>query len=184
MTPEQLRTLKQSFSRIEPYGRTLNGLFRQRFFAEAPQFCRLFGSELDALHGKFTQAVAEMARLPLLSFPATGIADTEAVAVADFAPLREALIWALVNCPDIAVTEAEREAWEAGYDAVIAAMSGLRDCAVPEGEAQAARLRQGPGRIFLKDLAEREDAYAGARGADRPSLAAFLQAPVAPSETG
>lgn len=194
MTPEQLRMLKQCFSRIEPHGRKLSALFYQRFFAEAPQLRKLFGNDLNAQHSKFMKVIAEMVRLPLLSFPATGIKDAEAyvpgsywggmlhgalgVRVEDFEPMKEALLWALVNCPEIVVTPAECEAWAAGYDVLAKAMSGgVENWHIQEGTGSPEMARLEPGQAFLKELSNREESQASQVKAGRPapSLAAFLK---------
>jgi nitric oxide dioxygenase len=194
MTPEQLRMLKQCFSRIEPHSRKLSAVFYERFFAEAPQLRKLFGNDINAQHVKFMKVVAEMVRLPLLSFPATGIKDAEAyvpgsywggmlhgalgVRLEDFAPMKKALLWALVNCPEIEVTPAERDAWAAGYDVLVKAMSGgVHSWHVQEGTDEPETASPEPGQAFLRKLSLREDSRANEEkeGHPAPSLAAFLK---------
>jgi nitric oxide dioxygenase len=202
MTPDQLRILKQSFSRIEPYSHELSLLFYKRFFAEAPQLRKLFDGDPNAQHSKFMKVIGEMVRLPLLSFPATGIEDSEAyvpgsyrggmlhgalgVRIEDFEPMKEALLWALANCPDAAVTEAEREAWSAGYDVLVRAMSrGLENWHAEQGHLPPDEIQLEPGQAFLKELLDRGDVQASERlpGHPPPSLAAFMEGRVEESES-
>ncbi len=172
MTLEQLRTLRRSFARIEPQAHQLSTRFYERLFAEAPHLKELFRKDLKAQHAKFMKVVAEMIRLPLLSFPATAGQDAQAyvpgaywggmlhgalgVRPQDFAPMREALLWALLNTPGIEITMEEQGAWAAGYDVLAKAMAG----GVEEWHVQEAgeHMKAEPGTSFLQDISERSEA--------------------------
>jgi hypothetical protein len=100
------------------------------------------------------------------------------VRLEDFAPMKKALLWALVNCPEIEVTPAERDAWAAGYDVLVKAMSGgVHSWHVQEGTDEPEIARPEPGQAFLKELSLREDSRANEEndGHPAPSLAAFLK---------
>ncbi len=173
MTPEQLKILKRSFARIEPCAHQLSAQFYHRLFAVAPELRQLFSKDLKAQHAKFMKVVAEMVRLPLLSFPATAGREAQAyvpgsywggmlhgalgVHVEDFAPMRDALLWALNNTPGVEVTAAEHEAWAVGYDVLARAMAG----GVIEFHAQEAGEKHAlaePGAAFLQDISSRSEA--------------------------
>ncbi|MGB0087246.1 MAG: globin domain-containing protein [Rhodomicrobiaceae bacterium] len=173
MTPEQLKILRQSFARIEPHAHQLSAHFYQRLFGIAPELRKLFSKDLKAQHVKFMKVVGEMVRLPLLSFPVTGVRDAQAyvpgsywggmlhgalgVKIEDFEPMRDALLWALSNTPGVEITAEEREAWAVGYDVLARAMvGGVEEWYVQEGGGVLTQPE--PGAAFLKGLGSRSDA--------------------------
>ena len=114
-----------------------------------------------------------MVRLPLLSFPVTGVRDAQAyvpgsywggmlhgalgVKIEDFEPMRDALLWALSNTPGVEITAEEREAWAVGYDVLARAMvGGVEEWYVQEGGGVLTQPE--PGAAFLKGLGSRSDA--------------------------
>lgn len=180
MTPEQLRRLQQSFSRIEPDVETFGALFHERLFQIAPEMRSLFRSDLKAQQSKFMKVIAEVVRLPLramVSLPVTCLSSGEAmlpgaywagklhaghgVRIADFEIMKQALLMALDETLGQELTPEIRDAWIAAYDIVARAMArGMKDAAEgghEPGTTEGAPPEQGEegSQAFLKMVGKR-----------------------------
>lgn len=129
MTPQQIKLIQDSFARIAPVSDRAAGQFYARLFEIAPELRPLFKSEIGHQGRKFmatlTVAVSGLGRFDELK-PALGALARQhasyGVRSEYYAPLGEALIWALGQGLGDEFTPELREAWFAAYTAIAEAM--------------------------------------------------------------
>ena len=122
MTPEQVKLVQQSFSRIVPIADKAAVIFYDRLFEIAPQVRSLFPSDMEEQRGKLmatlTAVIGGLTNLPLILPAASALARRHASygARAEHYPVvGAALLWTLEKglgegwTPDVA------DAWKAAY---------------------------------------------------------------------
>jgi hemoglobin-like flavoprotein len=122
MTPEQVKLVQQSFSRIVPIADKAAVIFYDRLFEIAPQVRSLFPSDMEEQRGKLmatlTAVVGGLTNLPLILPAASALARRHVSygARAEHYPVvGAALLWTLEKglgegwTPDVA------DAWKAAY---------------------------------------------------------------------
>jgi len=122
MTPEQVKLVQQSFSRIVPIADKAAVIFYDRLFEIAPQVRSLFPSDMQEQRGKLmatlTAVVGGLTNLPLILPAASALARRHVSygARAEHYPVvGAALLWTLEKglgegwTPDVA------DAWKAAY---------------------------------------------------------------------
>jgi hemoglobin-like flavoprotein len=157
MTPAQIRTIRASFTRIEPVLSQLGSKFYARLFVVAPALRPLFEEDLSFQQAKFMKVVSELVNLhlrSLLTLPAVGgkasipalvelgrVHGTLGVRMEHFEVMRIALIQALGDEMGEDFTPAISEAWQAAFDVLAGAMQeGLAAGASETGERFLQRL--------------------------------------------
>jgi hemoglobin-like flavoprotein len=171
MTPAQIRTIRASFTRIEPVLSQLGRKFYARLFVVAPSLRALFEEDLSFQQEKFMKVVSELVNLhlrSLLTLPAVGgkasipalvelgrVHGALGVRLEHFAVMRIALTQALGDELGDEFTPAIEEAWQAAFDVLVNAMrDGLAAAAPAAGER------------FLERLPEERSGDAAQAGAD------------------
>jgi len=122
MTPEQVKLVQQSFSRIVPIADKAAVIFYDRLFEIAPQVRSLFPSDMQEQRGKLmatlTAVICGLTNLPLILPAASALARRHVSygARAEHYPVvGAALLWTLEKglgegwTPDVA------DAWKAAY---------------------------------------------------------------------
>ncbi|HXB76157.1 MAG TPA: globin family protein [Bradyrhizobium sp.] len=122
MTPEQVKLVQQSFSRIVPIADKAAVIFYDRLFEIAPQVRSLFPSDMEEQRGKLmatlTAVIGGLTNLPLILPAASALARRHVSygARAEHYPVvGAALLWTLEKglgegwTPDVA------DAWKAAY---------------------------------------------------------------------
>jgi hemoglobin-like flavoprotein len=179
MTPAQIRTIRASFTRIEPVLSQLGRKFYVRLFAIAPGLRALFEEDLSFQQEKFMKVVSELVNLhlrSLLTLPAVdGKASIPAlvelgrvhgglgVRLEHFAVMRLALIQALGDELGDEFNPTIEEAWQAAFDILVGAMQdGLAEGAAASeaGERFLQRLPQDRGGDAAQPHAEADGAFA------------------------
>lgn len=157
MTPAQIRTIRASFTRIEPVLSQLGSKFYARLFVIAPGLRALFEGDLSFQQEKFMKVVSELVNLhlrSLLTLPAVGgkasipalvelgrVHGALGVRLEHFAVMRIALIQALGDELGDEFNPAIEEAWQAAFDILVNAMrDGLLAAAPEAGERFLERL--------------------------------------------
>jgi hemoglobin-like flavoprotein len=177
MTPAQIRTIRASFTRIEPVLSQLGHKFYARLFVVAPGLRALFQEDLSFQQEKFMKVVSELVNLhlrSLLTLPAVGgkasipalvelgrVHGALGVRLEHFAVMRIALIQALGDELGDEFSPAIAEAWQAAFDVLVNAMRDGLATAAPTGA----------GERFLERLPEERSGDAAQTGSD----AAFTQ---------
>ncbi|WP_298428194.1 globin domain-containing protein [Rhodoblastus sp.] len=129
MTPEQVTLIRESFARVAPVSDRMATMFYARLFEIAPELRPLFKSDIVQQGRKFmatlTVAVTSLDDFERLRPAFQALARQHfslGVRAENFAPLGEALIWALGQGLGDDFTEETRAAWEAAYASIAAAM--------------------------------------------------------------
>lgn len=179
MTPAQIKTIRASFTRIEPVLSQLGRKFYVRLFVIAPGLRSLFEDDLSFQQEKFMKVVSELVNLhlrSLLTLPAVGgkasipalvelgrIHGALGVRLEHFTVMRIALMQALGDELGDEFTPPIEEAWQAAFDILVNAMRDGLATAIPEG-----------GERFLDRLPDERGGEAAQTGAD-PALIQFFQ---------
>jgi hemoglobin-like flavoprotein len=129
MTPEQVKLVQQSFSRVAPISQQAAAIFYDRLFETAPQVRSLFPSDMAEQRGKLmatlTAVVGGLTNLPSILPTASALAKRHVSygARAEHYPVvGAALLWTLERglaeswTPDVA------DAWKAAYATLSAFM--------------------------------------------------------------
>jgi hemoglobin-like flavoprotein len=181
MTPAQLRTIRASFTRLEPVLSQLGTKFYARLFVIAPGLRALFEEDLSFQQEKFMKVVSELVNLhlrSLLSLPAVGgkaslpalvelgrVHARLGVRPEHFAVMRIALLQALGEELGDEYNLDVKEAWQAAFDILVNAMrEGLDD--VPGSQER-----------FLHRLREedQDDAGQSAQASENAAFGQFFQ---------
>ena len=129
MTPEQVKLVQQSFSKVVPISQQAAAVFYDRLFETAPQVRSLFPFDMDEQRGKLmatlTAVVSGLGNLPSILPTASALAKRHVSygARAEHYPVvGAALLWTLENglgenwTPDVA------DAWKEAYATLSAFM--------------------------------------------------------------
>jgi len=129
MTPEQVKLVQQSFSKVVPISQQAAAIFYDRLFETAPQVRSLFPFDMDEQRGKLmatlTAVVSGLGNLPSILPTASALAKRHVSygARAEHYPVvGAALLWTLENglgenwTPDVA------DAWKEAYATLSAFM--------------------------------------------------------------
>lgn len=134
MTPSEIEVIRQSFSRLAPSAPKIGELFYKRLTDTAPDIVLVFGDYFDSGGSKF-QVVSEVVNChlrSLLSVPVTPGGQKPpippavyqlgqrhvkyAVTGAQFAKMKEALLWTLEQFLGPDFSSETRDAWSRAYD--------------------------------------------------------------------
>jgi hemoglobin-like flavoprotein len=132
MTPHQIALIQESFGRVAPVADRAAQMFYQRLFEIAPQVRPLFKGEIDAQGRKFmatlTVTLSGLEKFDRLKPGLEALARQHVrfgVRPEHFAPLGEALIWALAEALGDDFSLETREAWEAAYGEMAKVMAAV-----------------------------------------------------------
>jgi nitric oxide dioxygenase len=129
MTPQQIILIKDSFAKVVPISDRTADLFYARLFDIAPEVCPMFKGEIGTQGRKFMAtlnvAVSGLERFDELKPALAALARQHAafgVREEHYAPLGEALIWALEQGLGDDFTPETKEAWSGVYWAIAETM--------------------------------------------------------------
>ena len=129
MTPQQIALVQTSFTRVVPVAATAADLFYQRLFELAPDVRPMFAADLSAQKKKLIDtlayAVDSLTQPDKLGSELTALGERHAdygTKVEHFAPVGEALLWALQQALNEEFTPAVADAWESVYAELSQAM--------------------------------------------------------------
>jgi nitric oxide dioxygenase len=131
MTPDQVKLVQQSFSKVAPISDQAAVLFYDRLFEVAPQVKSMFPADMTEQRKKLMATLAVvvggLSDLPSILPAASALAKRHVaygVTAGDYAPVGEALLWTLDRglggqwTPELAV------AWAAAYGVLSEFMIG------------------------------------------------------------
>jgi hemoglobin-like flavoprotein len=129
MTPDQVKAVQDSFTKVEPIAEQAAALFYGRLFETAPMVKALFHDEMAAQGRKLMATLATVVRgldnlesvLPAASALARRHVDY-GVKAADYAPVGAALLWTLERGLGEQWTTELADAWGAAYNILSAYM--------------------------------------------------------------
>ena len=124
LTARQRALVRDTWAMVVPLGPAAASLFYRRLFELDPALRRLFAhADMDAQGDKLLHmlavAVAHLDRLDALAPPVEGLGRRHAgygVRDADYATVRDALLWTLEQGLGPALTAEARTAWATTYD--------------------------------------------------------------------
>ena len=129
MTPEQVKLVQQSFSKVVPISQQSATIFYDRLFETAPQVRSLFPSDMAEQRGKLmatlTAVVGGLANLPSILPTASALAKRHVSygARAEHYPVvGAALLWTLEKGLGESWTPDVANAWKAAYGTLSAFM--------------------------------------------------------------
>ncbi|MGB0658851.1 MAG: globin domain-containing protein [Mangrovicoccus sp.] len=140
MTPDQISLVRQSFAMAEPVSGQLAGMFYGRLFTIAPETKPLFEnanmfSQGDKLMAMLKTVISLLDKPELLMPAAENLAvghNDYGVRAEHYAPVGEALIWALETGMGESFGEDAKDAWSTAYAALSAAMIAASEAAAKE----------------------------------------------------
>lgn len=162
MTPAQLRVLKQTYRRIQPYSDQFGLVFYERLFATAPDLKTMFGTDIKTQQAKFMKVIKEFVELNMrsaISLPVTAN-NTEGaiipgaywagklhmaygVRLEDYDKMKSALLWALEKVLGNEYTPEVRDTWSQAYDLIAGSMrEGMLSSEDDETEPENAMIKR------------------------------------------
>lgn len=146
MTPDQIGLVKQSYYLIAPVSHQAAGLFYGRLFSIAPEVKPLFDranmfTQSDKLWATLGKIVDVLDRPEALGPAAAKLAVSHVhygVMPEHYAPVGDALVWALEQGLGESFNPEVRDAWTAAYDHISQAMISATNAAVRNAGAEAA----------------------------------------------
>jgi hemoglobin-like flavoprotein len=130
LTDRQRALVRETWAMVAPIAPTASALFYERLFDLDPSLRRLFAhADMDAQREKLMQmlaaAVAHLDRLDTLAPAVEGLGRRHAgygVRDADYATVRDALLWTLERGLGAAFTAEARAAWTTTYELLVGIM--------------------------------------------------------------
>jgi nitric oxide dioxygenase len=129
MTPQQIELVQSSFAKVVPIADAAAALFYARLFEIAPRVKALFHSDMTEQGRKLMMTlgvvVNGLKNLDAIAPAAQALAVTHAgygVKAADYAPVGEALLWALDKGLGDTFTAEVAAAWTAAYGTLSSVM--------------------------------------------------------------
>lgn len=129
MTPDQIAAVQRHFMSVYPVKAKVTETFYQRLFEIAPNVRALFPQDMtvqrEKLAGTLAFVVKNLANTDHLQIAVAGLSRRHrgyGTKAAHFAPVGEALLYALDAGGPEPMSDAERDAWSAAYDMIAAAM--------------------------------------------------------------